>query len=71
MVFEKEIRELADLYEERSRVQRNILYKREILRQNELILKSVDARIKQITSGENGKLIQTAYETLIAINRTR
>ena len=71
MAFEEEVRELQDLYEERTRVQATILYKKEILRQNELILSSVNARIKKITSGKNGKLIQQSYDELVKSTRTR
>lgn len=71
MAFEEEVRELQDLYEERNRVQLNILYKREILKKNELILSSVNARIKKITSGKNGKLIQQSYDELVKSTRTR
>ena len=71
MAFEEEVRELQDLYEERNRVQLNILYKREILKKNELILSSVNARIKKITSGKNGKLIQQSYDELAKSIRTR
>lgn len=71
MAFEEEVRELQDLYEERNRVQATILYKKEILRQNELILSSVNARIKKITSGKNGKLIQQSYDELAKSIRTR
>lgn len=71
MAFEEEVRELQDLYEERNRVQATILYKKEILRQNELILSSVNARIKKITSGKNGKLIQQSYDELAKSTRTR
>lgn len=71
MAFEEEVRELQDLYEERTRVQLNILYKREILKQNEVILATVDRKIKKILTGRNGKTIQYAYEKTMELNKAR